>query len=378
LIILIAAALFLAFANGANDNFKGVATLYGSYCASYRTALAVGTAATLLGSFCSLAIASELVRMFSGSGVVPADVAATPVFATSVAAAAAITVMVATAMGLPVSTTHGLIGAIIGAGWVAVGWDVDVGILGRSFVLPLLLSPVLAICLTVPLYYGCRAVAGRIGVTQETCVCLDGRSLVPVRAFDVQGGGDAYATAIVEPGGKLIVIASADQCIQKYAGRILGVRLQSLANGLHFLSASCVSFARGLNDTPKIAGLLLVLGSIDMRFGIVAIGIFMAVGGFVSAARVAATMSRGITTMNDGQALTANLVTSVLVVGASWHGLPVSTTQVAVGSIAGVGVVTGTANAGKLKAILWSWLLTLPIACVVSIAISLLLRGSGF
>ena len=65
------ASLFLAFVNGANDNFKGVATLYGSGALSYRRSLALATLSTLVGSILSFALASGLIRAFSGKGLVP-------------------------------------------------------------------------------------------------------------------------------------------------------------------------------------------------------------------------------------------------------------------------------------------------------------------
>ncbi len=71
--LVLAAALLLAFVNGANDNFKGVATLYGSGALSYRQALALASVSTLLGSLLSLALASGLIHAFSGKGIVPGE-----------------------------------------------------------------------------------------------------------------------------------------------------------------------------------------------------------------------------------------------------------------------------------------------------------------
>ena|GEM_PF-5236971 len=65
-----------------------------------------------------------------------------------------------------------------------------------------------------------------------------------------------------------------------------------------------VSFARGLNDTPKIAGFLLVLGALDIELGLVAIGVAMAVGGLVHSRGVGETVSNRITPMNHGQGYT--------------------------------------------------------------------------
>lgn len=89
---LVAAALFVAYANGANDNFKGVATLYGSGLLGYRGALAWATVTTAAGSLCSVFLAEKLVKAFSGKGLVPDAVAADPGFLTAVAIGAAVTV----------------------------------------------------------------------------------------------------------------------------------------------------------------------------------------------------------------------------------------------------------------------------------------------
>jgi len=71
---LILAALVLAFANGSNDNFKAVATLYGSGAMGYRAALRLATGAQIAGSLASIVIAGTLLKAFSGKGLVPADV----------------------------------------------------------------------------------------------------------------------------------------------------------------------------------------------------------------------------------------------------------------------------------------------------------------
>jgi PiT family inorganic phosphate transporter len=151
-------------------------------------------------------------------------------------------------------------------------------------------------------------------------------------------------------------------CRKTYAGQVIGFSVQQIVDAGHLATASAVSFARGLNDTPKIAGLVFAVQAFQLSFGIPAIAVAMAIGGLISARKVAHTMSRGIAQMNDGQAFTANLVTAFLVIVASRFGLPVSTTHVAVGAITGVGMVNRTASTRALSGILVSWVLTLPIA----------------
>jgi PiT family inorganic phosphate transporter len=131
---------------------------------------------------------------------------------------------------------------------------------------------------------------------------------------------------------------------------------------VHSASAALICFARGVNDTPKLAALLIAANLSGARLSVTAIAIAMAVGGLLLARRVAETMSRRVTRMNYTQGVAANLITAVLVLGASQLGLPVSTTHVSVGSIAGVGAGAHTLNWQTLRNILLSWIATLPLA----------------
>src|ERR687892_204061 len=95
--------LILAYANGANDNFKGVATLFGSGTTGYRTALAWATATTLWGALAAIFLAETLIRRFSGKGLVPDALTQDPRFLASVGLAAALTVLLAAVLGFPIS-----------------------------------------------------------------------------------------------------------------------------------------------------------------------------------------------------------------------------------------------------------------------------------
>ena len=113
-------------------------------------------------------------------------------------------------------------------------------------------------------------------------------------------------------------------CHRRYDGKLLGIEASAVLDRLHYVSAGVVSYARGLNDTPKIAALLLLVPLLG-GFGTMAlVGIAIAVGGLISARRVAETTSQKITSMNHGQGFTANLITGLILIGASGFGLPVS------------------------------------------------------
>lgn len=351
LALLFLATLFLAYSNGANDNFKGVATLFGSQTTNYRTAIAWATITTFAGSICSIFLASALVKSFSGKGLVPDAIANGTDFHLAIALAAGITVILATQLGFPISTTHGLTGALVGAGLVAIGFQVNFAALQKSFLLPLLLSPILAIPLAMVVYSIAHSLRRKFGIQKEG-----------VTESSVQLAGD-HTLMVSDPSFSTPAIETSNA---SYVGTTLGVNNQRWIDAAHFLSAGVVSFARGLNDTPKIVPLMMGIQAVSMQGGAFAIAVLMAIGGLLNARRVAETMSKRITAMNSGQGFSANLITGILVIAASRFGLPVSTTHVSVGSIFGVGLISRQANAKVFTQILLSWVLTLPIAALLS------------
>ena len=348
--------LALAFANGANDNFKGVATLFGSGTSTYRRALVWATSTTALGSVTALFLARGLLTAFSGKGLVPSDVVGDPAFPAAVALAAAVTVFLATRLGLPISTTHSLIGALVGAGLLASPSGIDGSRLIGTFLLPLSSSPLLAMVLSGTLYLPLRALRRVLGVTRETCICV-GEQIVGV----VPGEPDAAGT-LTAMKAMTLAVGNPATCRVRYRGSFLGIGAPRLLDTAHYVSAGAVSFARGVNDTPKIAALLLVGDVIAPGAAIVAIGLLIAVGGLTSARRVAETMSHRVTRLNPGQGFSANVVTALLVIGASRLGMPVSTTHVSCGSLFGIGAVTGRAQWKTIGGILTAWIVTLPLA----------------
>jgi len=363
--------LFLAYSNGANDNFKGVATLYGSGIVNYRIAILIATVTTFLGSVCAIFVAQSLVGSFSGKGLVPQAVAGTPVFLIAVGLGAACTVFLATRLSFPISTTHSLVGGMLGAGVVAVGKDVNFSQLGGTFFLPLLISPLIAFALGLIVYGVFSRTRKILGINKESCICIgEQKQFVPISVLNqTQLSAVASSTAITSQISPKIVIAENAECVELYTDRVWGVPLQKLLDGAHILSAAAVSFARGLNDTPKIAGLLVAAQALDIRFGLIAIAVGMAIGGLLNSRGVAETMSKKITSISHGQGFSANLVTSFLVIVASKFGVPVSTTHVAVGSLFGISMLGKRQNTRVIRNILLSWLITLPVAMFFSAAI---------
>lgn len=304
--ILFIAVCCVAFTNGANANFKGVASLYGSGTTTLRRALYWGTTTTFAGSIAALFLAEGMLKKFSGKGIVPDSLVQSPDFLSAVALGAALTSFLATRFGFPVSTTHALVGALLGAGLAGSGSDVKFAALGKNFLYPLFFSPVVAV------------VFGSV-----TYLILKGVRLAPdhrTRTLDV----------------------------------------------LHYLSTGAASFARGLNDTPKMAALLLIVPGLNAHWGILAVAVTIAVGGLLDADRVAETLGKKVTDMNPGQGFAASLVTASLVATASFHSLPVSTTHVSVGSLLGMGATTHQAKWRKVGEILFAWISTVPCGAILA------------
>lgn len=357
-IFLIISVLLLSYSNGANDNFKGVATLYGSGTMQYKPALALATITTLAGSICSYFFAEALLKNFSGKGLVPDTIVQSADFVLAVALASAATVYLATRLGFPISTTHSLVGALAGAGIIAVSTGVNFTNLGKTFFLPLLVSPFTAIFVSAALYFIFKRAWQKAGITTETCLCAGNKQLVPATA--------SQSSVFVNIPNPVVTVDTVTNCSTQYKGAFLGINFQSLLNALHYTSAGIVSFARGLNDTPKLVSLLLVTQTFSASVNFIVVALAIAIGGLLNAKKIAETMSKKITTMNHGQGFTANLVTGFLVIAASRFGLPVSTTHVSVGSIFGTGLVNKTGDKKEISKIALSWLLTLPVAAVLS------------
>jgi len=364
-IILFVAACFLAYSNGANDNFKGVATLFGSGTTNYRKAIVWATITTFAGSVVAIFLAQELVKNFSGKGLVPNELILAPNFAIAIALGAAITVFIATRIGMPISTTHSLVGALFGAGVMAVGSEFNFFKLGKTFLIPLIVSPLMAAVLSLLAYLIFRYFRKLMGVTKNDGVYIQ-KTEVPI---------------VTATGNQMNMISNTNITthiknapVATYNGQVFGITTQKILDTLHYLSAGVVSFARGLNDTPKIVGLLLIINTLDLKWGMIAIAAVMAIGGLMNAKRVGITMSKKITPMNHGQGFTANMVTGLLVTTASIHGLPVSTTHVSVGSIFGIGKVTRKSDTKMVSKIILSWVLTLPIAAIASASLFQLLE----
>lgn len=355
--------LSLAFANGANDVSKAIATLVGSGVADYRTAILWGTFWTTVGAGLSGLVATAMVKTFS-QGLLAPGVASSSILATAVLAGAVLWVLVATRSGLPVSTTHALTGAIVGAGLIAFGTE---GLLwegiGKKILLPLILSPLLALMVSGLIHSLVRTLAAR---WEDTCLCVmpTARALVMI---DTQGATRTlFQTAAL---GQPVVTVPAQCDRAGLKGLVVGL------DSIHWCSSGLASLARGMNDAPKIAAIMLLGSAVTtwssgsfQAIALIGVAVAMGLGSYVAGRRVTQVLAENVTRMDHSEGLSANLTTSSLVFVSAVMGLPVSTTHVSSSSIIGIGLLNGISSIRwpTVRDMVLAWVVTLPASALLA------------
>ena len=352
--------LLLAFANGTNDVSKAIATLVGSGIANYRAAIAWGTCWTMVGAAASAFVASAMVKTFSSAFIQP-DLVIPSVLAPAVLCGAILWVLLASMTGLPVSTTHALTGSLVGGGLLAFGIDGLIwSTVSKKIVLPLFLSPFLSFGLAMLFHPLITMIAKR---WEGLCVCImpRHRALVTIDALGCtrtlfQAGG----------GGGMPVAAVPSQCDRAgLSGPTIGL------DSLHWLSSGLASLARGTNDAPKIAAMLLLGSTLTTwpsptwhLIAFAGVAIAMGLGSYWGGYRVTEVLAEKVTKMNHAEGLSANLTTSSLVLVSGTFGLPVSTTHVSGSAIIGIGLLKGitAVHWTTVREMVLAWLVTIPAA----------------
>ncbi|MEV6974460.1 inorganic phosphate transporter [Kitasatospora sp. NPDC093806] len=350
-ILVLALVLALAAANGANDVPKGVATLAGAGVARIRTAIAWGALTTAVGCLVSLHFASKMTALFS-KGIVSAH--PTPAFAAAVLTGTVAWVALATWRSLPVSTTHALTGSLLGAGALFASDAVQWGVLLAKVVQPLLLSVLVAWAGSALL----TAVARLIGRGPER------------RRAD--------APAVREPApatvGGQSVSPAPTAAHGETAGSPNGIGVIGVA---HWITSGLTSFARGMNDAPKIVaiGSFALISGLTPTGLLIAVTIAMAVGGLLVGQKVADRLAADVITMSHVEGFTANLTTATLVGLGAFQGLPLSTTHVSIGAISGTaGTDLSRIKKKTVRDFAIAWLVTPPFGAAVAAVAYLLLQ----
>ncbi|MCM2580230.1 inorganic phosphate transporter [Streptomyces meridianus] len=345
----------LAAANGSNDVPKGVATLAGAGVTKYRTAILWGTVTTLVGCVCSLTLADKMTQLFS-SGIVTAE--PTQAFAVAVLTGAVSWVALATVLRLPVSTTHALIGALLGAGLLLASDSIAWSAIPTKLVIPLLMS---------------------VGVAYGISLLL---ALVFNRRSTRAG---AEATRAAEPAPSVAgttgvthgTVLATDPATSTASGPTTKTPHGALA-AAHWLTSGATGFARGLNDTPKIVAIgafaLVPAGMETWQIMLLVAGA-MALGSVTGGMRVAERLGEGVIRMNHKEGFLANLTTATLVGLGAGYGLPMSTTHTSTGAIAGsAGPNLGRLSGKTLRHFVIAWVVTPPFAAAVAAGVFLAAR----
>lgn len=355
-VLVLLLVLGLAAANGSNDVPKGVATLVGAGVTNIRTAIAWGALTTAIGCVVSLHFASRMTALFS-KGIVSAK--PTPALAAAVLIGTGSWVALATWRRLPVSTTHALVGSLLGAGALFASDAVQWHALVLKVVRPLLLSVLIAWAVSAVL-----ASAARL-ISRRRLAASAAKSPVPERVLATTTASGAVSAPTS------LAAARTGLAPERPSHSLGGIGIA------HWFTSGLTSFARGMNDTPKI----VAVGSFALMAGMTPTGLLflvtaaMAVGGLIGGRMVAGRLAKDVVTMSHAEGFVANLTTAVMVSLGAFRGAPMSTTHVSIGAITGLaGADLSRLKKRTVRDFALAWLITPPFAAAVAALAYLVLR----
>lgn len=402
-IIVLITALFgfvMAFGIGANDVANAMGTSVGSGTITAKQAVYIALVFEFAGAYLAGGEVAETIK----SGIISADAfAGHPdiliLGMMSALFAAGIWLLIASQKGWPVSTTHTIIGAIVGFACITIGteavqWSQFTGIVGSWFITPVIAGVVafgifistqkLIFDTDKPLANAQKYAPYYAGLTVFIIcvVTLDkGLKHVGLDLSKLQTLGLAFALAIVTTIISLFYLRSNVFVSRLQKGGFNGV--EKVFSMLMLITACAMAFAHGSNDVANAIGPLAAVVSIVDNGGVIegktimapwilplgAIGI--AAGLAIMGHKVMSTIGTGITDLTPSRGFAAQFSCAITVVLASGTGLPISTTQTLVGAVLGVGFARGIAalNLGVIRNIVASWVITLPAGAILSIII---------
>ena len=405
----VAAALYMAWNIGANDVANAMGTSVGSGALTLMGAVVLAgifefAGATLVGTHVTETVRKGILSAsaFSAAGPLGAD-APKVLMQGMVAslAAAGVWLQIATTFGLPVSTTHSIIGSLVGFALVAVdgsavAWG-TVGKVAASWVLSPVLGAVIAAAMFVWVSRGIlrhdepvRATV-RLGPHMIALVVF-----ILVLSFVYK----ALSNVLQEPrwwtvAAGAAVIAGFGWAISRYLlrrtapedGEASYPYVERIFGRLQIVTACFVAFAHGANDVANAVGPVAAvvqihqLGELPAQVPVpmwilVLGGVGIVVGLATWGYKVIATVGGAITELTPTRGFSAEFGAATTVLAASRLGMPVSTTHTLVGAVIGVGLARGMAalNLRVVGRIVNSWIVTLPVAGAFSASFFLLMR----
>jgi len=389
-------AFYLAWNLGANDVANSMGTAVGSKALTLRQALAIAgilefAGALLLGQEVSATLATQIIN--------PAQFTPSPQEFISgmiaVVIACGVWLNIATVFGLPVSSSHAVVGAIAGFAWVASGIDgvawQAIGLISLTWVITPVVSGAIAAALYSWVKYWILDRPDPLVHLQEWIPWLSaavvgtfGCLVFPTLVEKMEWGDRILPIDQIALGG--ILAAGLAIAVWKMPGKTTLAQVESALIPLQIFSAGFVAFAHGANDVGNaIAPLSAIIyasstGSIPNEsfatpLWVLAIGGVGIVGGLATwGKKVIATVGEGIITLQPSVGFCAQWGTAVTVLIASQLGFPVSTSHAIVGSIVGIGLVQGGVQFKPLRGIAWAWGVTIPIAASLAALIFEVIR----
>lgn len=409
LMLIIITAVFgfiMSFGIGANDVANAMGTSVGSGTITPKQAVYIALVFEFLGAYLAGGEVAETIK----SGVIASEsfVGEPEVLVLGMMSslfAAGVWLLIASQKGWPVSTTHSIIGAIVGFACVTVGteavqWSKFSGIVGSWFITPVIAGIVaFAIFISTqklifdterPLSNAQKYAPFYAGVTVFIIcvVTLDkGLKHVGLDLSYLQTLGLGLFFALISTIACFFYLRSNAFISRLQSGGFSGV--EKVFSLLMLITACAMAFAHGSNDVANAIGPLAAVVSIVDHGGVIegktvmapwilplgAVGI--AVGLAVMGHKVMSTIGTGITDLTPSRGFAAQFACATTVVLASGTGLPISTTQTLVGAVLGVGFARGIAalNLGVIRNIVASWVITLPAGAVLSIIIYYILSA---
>ncbi|ASJ95641.1 inorganic phosphate transporter [Shewanella marisflavi] len=408
-LIAIAAAFgfLMAWGIGANDVANAMGTSVGSNAITIKQAIIIAMIFEFAGAYLAGGEVTSTIRKGIIDSAYFVDSPELLVYGMiSALLAAGIWLVVASALGWPVSTTHSIVGAIVGFAAVgvsadSVAWSKVFGIVGSWVVTPAISG---FIAFTIfqsvqklifntdnPLENAKRYVPfymALAGFVMSLVTIKKGLKHVGLHFTNVEAYSLAVFIAILVGLGGMVAIKrlkmskSADR--QTQFGNV-----EKVFAILMVVTACCMAFAHGSNDVANAIGPLAAVVSVvnsggeiaskaELVWWILPLGAFGIVLGLaIFGKRVMQTIGKNITHLTPSRGFAAELAAASTVVIASGTGLPISTTQTLVGAVLGVGMARGIAaiNIGVVRNIVVSWVVTLPAGAGLSIIFFFMIKG---
>ena len=399
--------LFMTWGIGANDVANAMGTSVGSGAITVRQAIVIAAIFEFAGAFIAGGSVTKTIR----KGIInPELIVGTPeilVFGMLAALlAAAVWLMIASAQGWPVSTTHTIIGGLVGFAVVAIGVDaVSWGKIGQ-IVASWLISPLLGGLIAFFLMTSIHKLILRTEEPFENArkwgpayIFLVGWIVSLVTLFKglkhLNMDFGPVTSLLLATGFGLVIAYIGKRMIgrvtvEKGTGREMQfASVEKAFAPMMIFTACAMAFAHGSNDVANGIGPLAAVVSIVQSGGEVAQtasmplwvlalgGVGIVVGLGTLGYRVMRTIGTQITELTPTRGYCATLAAASTVVLASKTGLPVSTTHIAVGAVMGVGMTSGLAavDLRVIRDIVGSWLITIPAGAVMAMLFFFALKG---